>query len=386
MKLKNGSLHEKNGWWYLVKSDRGKKRWISLHTRDAAEAQKLAQQSEPAAADDDDERAYLLALVAQGERAKRKLQALTAGQIADAIAWPDLFNKWTASNPDITKNPSTLKKYRVQIGLLCNWAADRAIASPAALSACQAQEYADMRARATVISGRDVALFGRVWRDLHLGAAWYDVRADPAARCETNYRRLSYDEVKRLVATARAGHPLKKTGPKGRFEKGFFKPLPDVADMIALGYHTGLRRGDCARLTAANVDGVFLRVVPEKTSGKKPRPLLIPLQPEALKIVARRLAESNGQRLFPRLFDASLSKSLRMTFERAGVADNAFGRASFHSLRATFISLMDEAGVPPHVTDSITGHAPQGMHGRYTQPGREALMQAACKAIAPLGV
>ena len=386
MKLKNGSLHEKNGWWYLVKSDRGKKRWISLHARDADEARRLAQQSEPAAAEDGDERAYLMALVAQGERARRKLQSIRGEHVADAITWTDLLDKWIASNSEITKNPSTLKKYGVQIGLLRKWSAARAIASPSSLSSDQAQEYISGRMSATVISGRDVALFKRVWRDLHLGDAWTSVKADPPSRCETNYRRLSIDEVRRLVKIARTGNPPKKAGPNGWFEKGFYRSVPDVADLIALGYHTGLRRGDCVTLTAANVEGDCLRVVPEKTAGKKPRPLLIPLQPEALEIVQRRLDAGDGTRLFPRLFDASLSKSLRLTFERASVADNAFGRASFHSLRATFISLMDEARVPPHVTDAITGHAKQGMHGRYTQPGREALMQAVIKAIAPLGV
>jgi len=57
-----------------------------------------------------------------------------------------------------------------------------------------------------------------------------------------------------------------------------------------------------------------------------------------------------------------------------------------NSLRATFISMMDEAGVSAHVTDAITGHAKQSMHARYTQPSGAALLEAVKKAIAPLGV
>ncbi|MEI7899838.1 MAG: hypothetical protein WCK89_06265 [bacterium] len=90
--------------------------------------------------------------------------------------------------------------------------------------------------------------------------------------------------------------------------------------------------------------------------------------------------------LFPRLVGASLGKCLRIARERAGIKSDRFGHASFNSLRATFISMMDEAGVAAHVTDAITGHAPQGMHGRYSQPGRDALMDAVKRAIVPPGV
>lgn len=54
--------------------------------------------------------------------------------------------------------------------------------------------------------------------------------------------------------------------------------------------------------------------------------------------------------------------------------------------RATFISAMDDAGVSAHLTDSITGHAAQGMHGRYSQPSRVALMEAVTRAVEALGV
>ena len=45
---------------------------------------------------------------------------------------------------------------------------------------------------------------------------------------------------------------------------------------------------------------------------------------------------------------------------------------------------MDEAGVPPHVTDAITGHAGGGMHARYTQPSDAALAEAVTRAIPPV--
>ena len=73
-------------------------------------------------------------------------------------------------------------------------------------------------------------------------------------------------------------------------------------------------------------------------------------------------------------------------FRAVGIVNKGPARASFHSLRATFISLMDEAGIPPHVTDAITGHAGGGMHARYTQPSAETLQRAVLRAIPPLVV
>lgn len=139
-----------------------------------------------------------------------------------------------------------------------------------------------------------------------------------------------------------------------------------------------------ARLRVENVDGDLLRVIPAKTEGRKRVELVIPLQPEPLAVVERLVHVADDGYLFPRLYDASLTKCLRIAFGRAGVKSNTLGHASFHSLRATFISAMDDAGVPQAVTDAITGHAPVDMHGRYSQPGRDVLMKAVKRAVKPL--
>jgi integrase len=134
------------------------------------------------------------------------------------------------------------------------------------------------------------------------------------------------------------------------------------------------------RIRGDQVDGGALRLIAGKTRGRGGRPLLIPLTAEALGMIRSRI-EARGSGA---LFDRFGRESLFGLWEAAGVLDNEMGRASFHSLRATFISMMDEAGVPPHVTDAITGHAPQGMHGRYSQPSLEALREAVARAIPAL--
>jgi integrase len=83
---------------------------------------------------------------------------------------------------------------------------------------------------------------------------------------------------------------------------------------------------------------------------------------------------------------SEIGKAMRKAFDDAGVAANSEGgHASFHSLRATFISLMDDAGAPVKVTDLITGHASAGtMHDRYSQPDVEIARKWILKAIPPL--
>ena len=197
------------------------------------------------------------------------------------------------------------------------------------------------------------------------------------------------EEVRQVVKVLREGKKPEPGGKGGNRKAGSWMALPDMADLVIIGYHTALRRGDCSKLTIDNVDGDFLRVIPAKTENRKGQVLLIPLQPEVREVVYRRKADAaieDRKELFPNMTFNGLSKCVERSWSRAKVFNNDFGRASFHSLRATFISAMDEAGVPPHVCDAITGHAPAGMHGRYSQPGRDALMDAVKRAIVPLGV
>jgi integrase len=386
-KMQTGSLQRKNGWYYLVSRDlMGKQKWTALHSRDEQEARARALDLAAATAAQVDEAAYLRAVVARGEQARARLAAMDGAVKADAVTWPGFFAAWRRAAEGLSGHARTLRNYEVQAETLARWACGRSVASPVALTAPLAQAFVSERAKACASAGRDVALFRRVWRDLRLGDVWGAVKVGGAVKPVTRYRRLTVDEVRRIVATARNGKRKVRDG--GKWVPGGYDALPDVADMVALAYHTGLRRGDVAALTVGNVDasGEFLRVVPEKTEGRKGGPLLIPLQPEAAALVGRLVGRRKSETapLFPRLCGAWLNKTLMLTWRRAGVKPNAFGRASFHSLRATFISMMDEAGVAAHVTDAITGHAPQGMHGRYSQPSGAALMEAVTRAIVPL--
>jgi integrase len=163
--------------------------------------------------------------------------------------------------------------------------------------------------------------------------------------------------------------------------------------MVVVGWYTGLRVADVGRLDASQLDrdARLLRVVPAKTARRKPHPLSIPLVGLAWEVVSRR-AEAGGP-LFPGavvwrgkqcLVRGEIFAEFAAAFGR--LAQPAGWRTSFHGLRASFISQMDEAGVPASITDAITGHAPQTMHGHYSQPCVAALREAVARAIAPLKI
>ena len=162
-----------------------------------------------------------------------------------------------------------------------------------------------------------------------------------------------------------------------------------LADMVAIGYYTGLRLSDVAELDQSEIswDGPFLRIQPNKVRHCKTQFLTIPLIGDALTRVRRLQAlarpEDDGF-IFPHHVRIHASQKISAAFRACDVHKHGNGRASFHSLRATFISMMDESGVPPHITDAITGHAGGGMHARYTQPSVAAMLRAVRHAITPL--
>lgn len=197
--------------------------------------------------------------------------------------------------------------------------------------------------------------------------------ADCARHRREYYRRLTGTEIVSVFNLLRHGaesNPVCK----------------ELSDMIVIGYYTGLRLSDVAELEICEVDEScrFLKIIPNKTRRRKRLPLTVPLVREAQTIVQRRMSSPQNGFLFCAEARYRPSRKLSAYFRQAHINKLGDGRASFHSLRATFISQMDEAGIPPHITDSITGHSGGGMHARYTQPSAQAQLDAVLRGITPL--
>jgi len=198
-------------------------------------------------------------------------------------------------------------------------------------------------------------------------------------------RELALDELERLYAAA------SKAGAEWKL-------------LFMTGIYTGLRLGDCCRLTWENInlERQVIQVIPEKTKKHAHgRPVTIPIHPELLKELAGmettpRPPSSTGY-INPVIAKYYLEENwriddgLKRIFKAANITTSVRmeGRcrksvvASFHSLRHTFVSLSANAGVPLPVVQSIVGHCSTAMTRHYYHENEDVLRKvvAAIPAI-----
>lgn len=365
MRLHIGSIQRKGRVWHLVTRVGSMSKWISLKTEDAKTARIRARRLLPP---DDGEGAWLAHLARIGAKAERELARRRA---AATLSWGNLWDVFSARVSG-RLSPSCESSGERWCRILSEVAASLGL-PPQSMSSKEA--CADVVARlsaAYVSSRRMVGFFRRVWRTLGLDEDVWPRMTDKrdANRPQSEfYRRLSLDETRNVY---------RQLASEDR----------DLADMVVIGYSTGLRLSDVAELEMSEIDRDcrFLRIVPNKTRWRKPYPLTVPCTEQIGGVLARRIAEdvdADGF-LFAKSAQRRPSRRISAAFRLCGVNAHGNGRASFHSLRATFISMMDEAGVPPHMTDAITGHSGGDMHSRYSQPSAAALLAAVKRAIPPL--
>ena len=158
-------------------------------------------------------------------------------------------------------------------------------------------------------------------------------------------------------------------------------PCAEWRALIALGYYTGARLTDLARLTWGAWDRGqnAIGFKQKKTGGA----VWVPVHPGLAARLSELPAGIAKAPLLPRLATkgssgkAGLSAQFRKAMERAGIAPGiararpgpagrSVSRLSFHSLRHSFTSELARAGVPPEIRQQLTGHADLGSHKTYT--------------------
>jgi integrase len=208
------------------------------------------------------------------------------------------------------------------------------------------------------------------------------------------------------IKALRKGKVARKRRPFSREE---IRKVLAVADgdwrlMIQLGLETGQRLGDLVRMDWADVD--LDRAVWTLTAGKTGRRLLIPLGHEVVGALRDRGLRPSGE-VFPSLVGrlgaegkvGLLSNDFADLLWRAGLrrysphdriakggrkarlVDEGSDRReqqelSFHSLRHTTRTWLEEAGQPKAVIDALVGHSGD-MGKTYTTVGIDALRAAA---------
>ena len=379
--MNNGAIQRKGKRFYFVTRKGGRQKWISLKTDNLSTATVRAREL---LVPTTDETEWLHHLSRIGRLADRRL--VRQGR-KDSIGWDSLLDAYIERSA-VKCDKSGKSTFGRWMQILKERVGDVA---PGEIAAAEAQKAMSMIAEEYISCRRMLGFFRNCWQSLGLDASIWEM--DAAMRRHVNesgksrefYRRFTMEEVRKVYW-------------------GLRENSADLSDMVAIGYLTGLRLSDVVELDTGEVsgDGMTLRIVPNKTRKRKSKPLTIPLVYEAAETIARRIAavssadsgapapfgvnlENGGRYLFSQENRRRPSRGLCAAFLKCGIVKNGCARASFHSLRATFISMMDEAGVSPHLTDAITGHGGGGMHARYTQPSTAALRNALLSALPPLG-
>ena len=171
---------------------------------------------------------------------------------------------------------------------------------------------------------------------------------------------------------------------------------PEFRTLFGIAMYTGMRLGDCCKLTWSEVDIVrsVIQKVPEKTKKyRKGRPVTIPIHTVLADLLMQTPIERRTGYVLPTIGPwaasgqngmAKVHHRIGKIFKNAGIVTSVEikGRkwkapeASFHSLRHTFVSMSANAGVPLHIVQSIVGHESTAMTRHYYHENVSALQQA----------
>jgi len=171
---------------------------------------------------------------------------------------------------------------------------------------------------------------------------------------------------------------------------------PDIVRVCL--YTGGQRLGDIATLKweQVNLDGGLVAMTTEKTKRRMNKPLIAPLK----KILERRLKGSINEFVFPLAamkYAQGGGKSSKLSIEFTGLLRKhgfieskktgnqgdrrQLAEKSFHSLRATAVTVLRLAGVPADLCRFIVGHDSEEIERVYFRPD-SADVQEAMKKIA----
>jgi len=162
--------------------------------------------------------------------------------------------------------------------------------------------------------------------------------------------------------------------------------------LFLIGIYTGMRLGDCCRLTwsSVNMAAGIIQLVPQKTRRHHGRLVTIPVHPVLGEAFGGIPSEERGGYVLKDLAGMymharwKVSHTLSMIFAAAGIVTsvriegrrNRTPEATFHSLRHTFVSFAANAGVPLHVVQSIVGHESTAMTRHYYHENVDMLRRA----------
>ena len=376
---------ERNGIYTLRCIINGKRVAKSTRTRDLEEARRFAKKFLAPYVKDDAERTFrnLKAAIA-GERELARIEEEARPQ----MRLDEMWTRYETSPFRKELSETTLNHKRLVVGAYVEWMKELhpEVVEVRHVTRAHCEEYLASR-RPDVAAGTyngSLCILKEVFWFLRKEAmvtdyVWEDF---PYRTDDTHVRReLTIEELARLFEVA------SRKGDQWR-------------NLFAIGMYTGLRLGDCCRLSWGEVDIVksIIQLIPRKTRKyAKGRPVTIPIHKVLSDLLCQIPLEDRTGYVMPTLGKTLeegqngrswIQARIARIFKDAGIITsvkvegrkNKAPDATFHSLRHTFVSMSANAGVPLHIVQTIVGHQSTTMTRHYYHENVEALV-AAVEAI-----
>ncbi len=145
---------------------------------------------------------------------------------------------------------------------------------------------------------------------------------------------------------------------------------------ILMGVYTGLRKTDIFHLRWNQIRNNAIDLIPGKTS-KHGRAVYIPIHPALKRLIGEKPeGATDSTYVFPVLAEKYNSGTFQRSFDEllttAQIVDTDKGAASFHSLRATFITIAESIGIDRRIVQGIVGHKSPYMTEHYSEDTESA--------------
>ena len=372
---------EKTGIWTLRCIINGKRVSKSTGTRDRAEAEQFARRFLAPYVKDDAARTF--ENIQAAVMTERQLAAMREAE-GPQLKMDDAWAAYEASPMRRDLSPSTLagKQQVCRVFLEYMKKVFPEVTEVRHLTRYHTEKYLDYLRRdhsASTYNNR-LCVLREVHRNIMERAAaksnpWdgFPLRADDSH----TRRELTIEELARLVDMA------SREGSEWR-------------TLFGIAMYTGMRLGDCCKLTWSEVDIVrsIIQKIPEKTKKyRKGRPVTIPIHKVLADLLMQTPVEARTGYVLPTIGPWAASGQngmgkvhhrINKIFKNAGIVmsvtvegrSHKVPEASFHSLRHTFVSMSANAGVPLHIVQAIVGHESTAMTRHYYHENVAALQQA----------
>jgi integrase len=148
------------------------------------------------------------------------------------------------------------------------------------------------------------------------------------------------------------------------------KAVGEFKTLVLFGYSTGQRLGDLAGIKWSQVDlaAKTITIMPAKTFRRTKKTIIIPATKQLCAELHKTLGKKHIMPSIATMYDVNPSgipKRIGEIMRLAEVHDTKDGKASFHSFRHTFDTMLAKSGAPLQVCAYLLGHALPGMSGKY---------------------